>query len=77
MSKANPKIKLSCMLDEDFLMNVKRLVVWAQIRGDDISLTSATRLGLERWMEETIGKHGDPPGPLKPMKLAPGPKLKI
>lgn len=70
----NPKGKMTCVLDKEFLDDVKRCVVWAQLHGEDISLTKACAAGLEHWCKGVKDKHGEPQGHLK---LSKGSPLKI
>lgn len=71
---AKPKGKMTCVFDKDFLETVKRYVVWAQLHGEDTSLTKACASGLEQWCSEVKNKHGEPQGHLK---LSKGSPLKI
>ena len=68
------KQKITCVFDREFLSDVKRYVVWAQLHGDDVSLTKACGLGLEHWCKRVKNKHGEPQGTLK---LSRGRPLKI
>jgi hypothetical protein len=68
------KQKMTCVFDKEFLNEVKRHVVWAQLHGDDVSLTKACAVGLEHWCKGMKDKHGEPEGHLK---LSRGGPLKI
>jgi len=68
------KQKMTCVFDREFLGNVKRYVVWAQLHGEDTSLTKACAAGLEDWCKIVESKYGEPQGHLK---LSAGGPLKI
>ena len=68
------KQKMTCVFDKEFLTDIKRCVVWAQLHGEDTSLTKACAAGLEHWSKGMKDKHGEPQGHLK---LSKGGPLKI